>query len=93
MTGTINKPTIEVEPDTICEYTGLCDYSGHPIFENDIIRFHDDVGNWGKDGVVLFEQGEYRYRMNTDAPDLYNCRICGEQDRFKVIGNIYDTYK
>lgn len=29
---------IEVVPETVCQYTGMCDINGTQIFENDIVR-------------------------------------------------------
>lgn len=30
----------EVDPDTICQFTGLCDKNGSKVWENDIIKYH-----------------------------------------------------
>ena len=35
----------EIDPSTICQYTGLTDKNGNKIWENDIVKYHfgDDV--------------------------------------------------
>ena len=31
---------IEVDPETLCQFTGLCDKNGKKFWENDIIKYH-----------------------------------------------------
>lgn len=45
----------EVRPETICQFTGLCDKNGNKIWENDIIKYH-----FGK----IYAQIKYGYYQN-----------------------------
>ena len=48
----------EILPETLCQYTGMTDYKGTRIFENDIIEFED----LGEDGYEYKEGFEYTNR-------------------------------
>lgn len=36
----IEKIQVEIDPSTICQYTGLTDGNGRKVWENDIIKYH-----------------------------------------------------
>lgn len=81
----------EVDPKTLCQFTGLCDRYGSKIWENDILMAHLDESypedvtyetvEWGVAGWVAHETGSTD-REYIDKFDLKH---------FKVVGNIFDN--
>ena len=82
----------EVDPETICQYTGLTDKNGNRIWENDIcdrkepypeiVKMHD--GDWTLD---------YSYSCGKDYGYCY-CNLgfyTVERKEVEVIGNIFDN--
>ena len=92
--GMINNmpDMVEVNPDTLCQCTGLTDERGQKIWENDICyrkeKYPEIVtynkGDWQLDYSYVFGK-----EMHTDACNL-GFYVC-ERNCVEVIGNIFDN--
>lgn len=69
-----------VNPDTVCEYTGLGDARGELIFEGDILNYDDDYV------YVTFSDGRFNIEDGKSIDDLDSCN-----EDYRIIGNIYDN--
>jgi len=88
----------EVEPDTICQYTGLTDKNGNKIWENDVVctPYVDPVfGNMVNDEIlddytwkVVFVDGGFCVE-NEDK--IINLRSFTNGNHIKAISNIFDN--
>lgn len=82
----------EVNPETICQYTGLTDKNGNKIWENDVVR-KSDINAIGYGRVrnckVSFDKMGY-WLLTTDYGDGY---WLGSFDasQLEVIGTIFDN--
>ena len=94
----------DVDPDTVSEFTGLCDKKGKRIFEGDIVAVPCDRRGNEYIGVVEFGEmpnGDDRYTgfyIKWNNPDIVGSVRCSllwwrdTKDRYlKVIGNKWDN--
>ncbi len=50
----ITGPRVEVDPSTVCQYTGLTDSDGKRVFDGDVLKFHDEPNDYEWIGRVEF---------------------------------------
>ena len=79
---------VEVDPSTVCEYTGLTDKHGKKIFEGDIVR--RETAYYGKHNVydepVVWEDDI----ENDSFGEPYTSGYCIHGGNWEVIGSIHD---
>lgn len=82
---------ILVDPENLCQFTGLCDKNGKKIWENDIVTCQTKYG--GDIGKVVFHNGEfcvlwnstYHYPRNGKCENYYDINT-----KNLVKGNVFD---
>lgn len=84
---------IEVDPETLCQFTGLCDKNGNKIWENDIFQYTYETMVTQKDLIEYNETHASFVRLrNTEKLGLQYLWIdeatCNHGE---VIGNIFDN--
>lgn len=70
----------EVIPETVGQFTGLCDKNGKKIFEGDIVESPN-----GTQGFIEWQNAECAFLVNI-GDDWQTMDDCP----YEVIGNIYD---
>lgn len=92
--GCLNFFAYEVEPETVCEYTGLTDAEGKKIFEKDIIRRKIARNLLSIVGVVkYFNIGFCGFYLTLDGGHDYPIGIGENEEKVEcdtVIGNVFD---
>lgn len=94
---------LEVDPSTVCEYTGLTDSDGKRVFDGDILKFYDEPNDYEWIGRVEFgnPNGSYTWgwqlvhisgpEPNIDTLCWFDMEEVGVYS--EVIGNKFDGGK
>lgn len=89
----LQKSFVEIDPNTLCQYTGLHDKDGNRIWENDIVSCEhekfkewDPVKQWYSLGVMKYMRNYVVEFINTGS----NCgyRLRNKSIHFMLTGNV-----
>lgn len=90
---------VEINPETLCQYTGVTDKHGMKIWENDICSAKL-VGEEEKENCIIrygrrAENFKYELGFNLEwtKTNYLRCDICywTENEYIEVVGNIFDN--
>lgn len=89
---------VEVDPETLCQYTGLTDKNGRKIWENDIVTITlecDDYLIPSETGIVEYSYGQYELKVKApDGQEAYSNLINKlSETPFEIekLGNVFDN--
>lgn len=88
---------VEVDPDTLCQYTGLTDKNGRKIWENDIVNCWTciDIGDFAnyrvEIGYVEMNYGSFGLHRIQDDTYCRPFKDYFEGYNLHIIGNIFDN--
>lgn len=91
----------EVDPNTICQYTGLTDKNGNKIWENDVCRYVNSDVYEKQEEILVVKYGRHAesckinigFYIDWIKADYYRSDLVfwAENRNIEAIGNIFDN--
>lgn len=90
--GLDSPDSYQVDPKTVCQYTGLQDVNGKKIFEGDIVNAYDlsdllELQPSSANGVIVYSQNSF----SLSQPNKSILRFWTDAEEYEIIGNIHDN--
>lgn len=90
---TIEKIQVEVDQETVCEYTGFADKYGRKIFEGDVIRYTNELIGTKEVLYIKYNEfyGSFCRILKSEIGLQYLSIGKGIASSCEVVGNIFDN--